>query len=67
MVLSETVTETVTETLPSGTDEADKISLIALDDFLPCPVAEDAQGAGHYLGEKSSSPELRTIDDFRDQ
>nr|QOU33638.1 trehalase [Diaphorina citri] len=64
MVLSETVTETVTETLPSGTDEADKISLIALDDFLPCPVAEDAQGAGHYLGEKSSSPELRTIDDF---
>lgn len=61
MVLS----ETITETLPVGTDEPDKISLIALDDFLPYPVPADGESVGHYADAKLTLHRLSTEKDYR--
>lgn len=55
--------ETLTETLPAGTDELDRVSLIALEDFLPYPVGEGEAEAEHYVEEKKPH-RLTTIDDY---
>lgn len=62
MVLSETLTETI----PDGTDEVDRVSLIALDGFLPYPVPAESVTGEHYTEDKEAEPtRLSTIDDYR--